>query len=723
MYKNNRPRPRRRPERIAETTARSWSVAGAQVQMALLAAFGTGGLSFSPIAAAQETTVPSLAPVEVHAPSPSRARLNDARSQRSLTPGNATVVEGDSVRQAAVLGMEDALVRVPGVYVRNPSGQVSARISMRGSGITSSTGTRGVRLLRDGLPLARIDDISDSIYADAMGADFIEVFRGANGMAYGAATLGGALNLVSPTGLTQAGTRLRADVGPYGYRNTRAQWGGKLGEDADAFLAATATASDGARENAGYRVNRFYGNVGYRYSATSRGRFHYTQEYFRVNVPGAISRQQLEENPRAANPASARADARIRTRPRWHAAYVHEWDTNADDTLSAGVFHTGTRYRTWGTLYDVEYDAVDYGIVLRHEMNGSVAGRDTRFTWGVNLGQGHDENGAAWAAAPGIPAFLSGRSLAHVEGERSNLEAYAQWSWQVAPRWSVIVAGQGVKARRSADNRVEPAARAWFADGEASTSYTGFSPRIGFVWDASPRTQIFGNLSGSFEPPNSVNFFTPDGLLKPQRATTLELGTRGGSRELAWEAAVYYARVRDELIEAPMPGNPAVSVARNADQTRHIGLELGLSGELGLGSVPGRVGWSVAYTWNDFRFHDDARFGNNRLPGIPAHVLRLDMRYRHPSGFYAGPSLEVASGWNVDQADSLRAPGYGVLNAGVGYLAPDERLRLYLDVRNVTDKHYAAATEYTIDARGQADLQAFIPGGSRTIFAGAEFRW
>src|SRR5690606_32959635 len=129
---------------------------------------------------------------------------------------------------------------------------------------------------------------------------------------------------------------------------------------------------------------------------------------------------------------------------------------------------------------------------------------------------------------------------------------------------------------------------------------------------------------------------------------------------------------------------------------------------LRLSNLSGHLDWSMAYTWNDFRFDADPIFGNNRLPGIPTHVIQFDLRYQHPSGIFAGPSIEFASGWNVDQANTLRAPGYGILNASMGYQSPSNRWRIYIDLRNLTDRHYAAATEFTVDAQGQTDLPVYI---------------
>ncbi|RYD47539.1 MAG: TonB-dependent receptor, partial [Sphingomonadales bacterium] len=59
----------------------------------------------------------------------------------------------------------------------------------------------------------------------------------------------------------------------------------------------------------------------------------------------------------------------------------------------------------------------------------------------------------------------------------------------------------------------------------------------------------------------------------------------------------------------------------NARSTRHQGVEAGLDLDL--------AEWArlrQTYQWSDFRFRRDAQFGDNRLPVIPRHFLRTELR-------------------------------------------------------------------------------------------------
>ncbi|HWL30306.1 MAG TPA: Plug domain-containing protein, partial [Burkholderiaceae bacterium] len=78
--------------------------------------------------------------------SPSRAA---ARAQLHQWPGNVSLVAESDYTGSATQGLRDALSREPGIYVQSAAGQQSAKLSIRGSGLASPLGVRGVALLRD----------------------------------------------------------------------------------------------------------------------------------------------------------------------------------------------------------------------------------------------------------------------------------------------------------------------------------------------------------------------------------------------------------------------------------------------------------------------------------------------------------------------------------------------------------------------------------------------
>ena len=649
-------------------------------------------------------------------------------------PGGVGVRFGDDYREKAVIGIGDALAGMPGVYVQRPSGQESAKISIRGSGIAAGN-VRGIRFLRDGLPLGRADDLNEGIYADVMTADRIEVYRGASSLQYGAATLGGAINLISPTAYTSPGLTTRLEVGSDGLRRAQIK-GGKVFDDGlDAFASITHYESEGFRENSAERSSRLYANFGYAFSATSRGRFHLTEEKYQGELPGTLSLADVLATPDKANADNRQMNARIRTSPRWHLAYKHEFDLGEADKLSLGVFHTGTKFDSPTPSVRGLYDATDSGVSMRHEVNRIIDGHANRFVWGANFSRGDGTNTLLLTEIsipflPPFPFFIPAQ-MGTVRDKRSNAELFAENTYQASEKLSLVMGAQAIHARRATDNQT-PFFITEYPDGSAARTYAYLNPKVGAIWNLDQNNaQLYANVSRNHEAPASLTFFTKNGTLDAQRATTIELGTRGGDNAFAWDIAVYRSRLTNELLAVrgpAIPGVPAIllptfpSISINADSpTWHTGLELGLNGTQPLPSMQGSVDWNLVYTWSRFRSDRQSVYGDNKLPGIPDHVLQAGWTYRHTNGFYIGPQVVLGSSWYADQANTLEAPGYGVINLSAGYVARSG-YRLFVDARNLGDKHYASTANYLVDSRTQS-TGVFRPGQTRAVFVGVETRW
>ena len=127
-----------------------------------------------------------------------------------------------------------------------------------------------------------------------------------------------------------------------------------------------------------------------------------------------------------------------------------------------------------------------------------------------------------------------------------------------------------------------------------------------------------------------------------------------------------------------------------------------------------------AYTFSDFRYRDDPRFGDNRLPGIPQHYYQGEVRYDHPQGFYAGVNTQVASRMAVDYANSYYASSYMLFGATVGYASPKQDWQTWLDLRNLTNQRYAATVTPGYDDHGK-DVARSTPGEGMGAYVGVSY--
>jgi iron complex outermembrane receptor protein len=144
----------------------------------------------------------------------------------------------------------------------------------------------------------------------------------------------------------------------------------------------------------------------------------------------------------------------------------------------------------------------------------------------------------------------------------------------------------------------------------------------------------------------------------------------------------------------------------------HQGLEAGVDWTIVTG-----LRLRQTYAWSDFRFEGDVQYGDHRLPVVPEHLYRAELRYEHPSGWFVAPSLE----WSlkaaaVDYRNTLKAPAYAVAGLGAGWKFPGG-VSAFVDVHNLFDKRYVSNFTAVTDARTQSTA-VFFPGDARSVYGG-----
>ncbi len=641
-----------------------------------------------------------------------------ARTEMDGIPGGVSLIDEADMRRSITANMAEALGNVPGLFVRSRFGGDEVRVSIRGSGITQTFGVRGVRLLRDGMPETGAGGFTNPELVDFASASFVEVYRGANALQFGGADLGGAINFVSHTGHSAQPLRARLEVGSNGYFRPQVTAGGRFGAGNDGFFSISGIRNDGFRDHSEQSTVRTYGNIGHRWNERSESRIHLTAQHNNLKLPGPLRLTQLMIDPEQAN-GFWRANAAKRDFERYQLALQHgfQW---AGSVLKFGGWFGQIALDHPLPFVVIDDDSDHFGTHLRHELDGILGGRYHRFVWGVQAAF-ENSNGQQFAPAGN---GRRGTLLQNNSAKASSIELFAESRWQLSNSFNLVTGAQAAFVRRAATINF---ANATVGNIDDSKSYSGFSPKIGMVWRVRDGTQLFSNLSASYEPPSLQDFRNendPNPIarsnLKAQQAVTAELGTRGSVGAMNWEAALYYAWIDDEILQQETAPGSGQGFVTNTDKTRHSGLELSLSGEHELPGAAGRhkLTWNLSYTHNRFRFNRDAQFGNNRLPGLPRNTGRLEIAYRHASGFYIGPAIEAADRTYVDFANTLEAPGYGIWSLRAGYEHGD-KLKFFAEGRNLAEKAYVSNTGITANAMGN-DGNFFNPGLTRTFFAGVE---
>jgi iron complex outermembrane receptor protein len=622
------------------------------------------------------------------------------------TPGAVEVVP--DTKNTPVQTIKDILAYVPGVITQPRMGD-DARISVRGSGLSRAYGARGISLYLDGVPLNTSDGLMDFFEIDPSAYRYVEAFKGANALRYGSNALGGAINLVTPTGRDASPFDGRIDAGSFGYVKGQASTGGASGSF-NYFATVSAQRIDGYRDHSDGDAVRGNFNVGYRISPDVETRFYVTGASTNQRIPGEVSKAQALGSPRSANPEWVRQDQQRNVDS---VRVSNKTTVRLDQTvLEFGAFYNW-RHVDHPIYQYLDYTVDDYGGFVRAVDDRSLGGFRNRLIVGANLQNGTIDT----EQFVNLSGAVKGALTVSMVDKPKNVSFYAEDSLYVRPNLALIGGVQYLHATRDRRDR-------FLSDGDqsGSRSFDLWSPRFGVLWDATPRWQVFANISRSAEVPSyDANVITAPNL-KAQRATTYEIGTRGRSGSIGWDVALYRSEIRNELqclTTAPW----ALCSTINADRTVHQGIEAGLDADIPVSAftVGDSLTIAAAYTYSDFFFDGDATYGHNELPGIPRHYLRAELLYKHPSGFYAGPNVEWAPGhYYADNANTLTVDPYALLGLKAGFDV-GERWSIYVEGRNLTDKHYISTV--AIAGVAGAASEIFNPGIGRAVFGGVRFKW
>lgn len=650
-----------------------------------------------------------------------------ARKELERVPGATGLVEDEGFADIFAQSIGDVLELTPGVFA-DTSAQRESRISIRGSGLNSSFERRGLTVLRDGVPISRASGATEFQEVDPLTIRYMEVFKGANGLRYGAASLGGAVNIVSPTGRTaRAPVTLRAEGGSFDTFRANASLSGKSG-DVDYWGGITGLTSDGYREHSAVRSLYGHGNLGWRVSDRIETRFYVTALSDNFELAGSLRLADALANPRAAGRPVTAGPVVIDPGP-----VADDWDRNLDvyRVSNLTVIDLGSADLEFGAWYarrSLDHAITRFaGMIVQGEdevgvstrLSGSLPFLTDQSRWQVGAIYAFSSNDAkTFANESGARGALRTQS----DQDSDTLTIFGQADIGLTDAVTLIAGGQYARATRD----VTAILNAVTGRGE----YDQFNPRIGVLVDAAPNVQFFGNISRSFEAPSLADLTSggafPFAPLDPQRATVFEVGTRGQAGALSWDIALYRAELENEFLDLAVPGaRGLITVTTNGDRTIHQGLEFGLDVrpfKAALEKNGQALRLSAAYTFNDFTFDDDAVYGDNQLAGVPRHVLIAEARFDQLDKFYLSSTLRwIPDGPWADYANTERAPGYATVQLTAG-VTLTKGIELFGSVENLFDEVFIS--NVTTNANQRLTNEAiYTPGQGRAVFGGLRARF
>ena len=578
-----------------------------------------------------------------------------------------------------------------------------------------------INVLLDGFVYGQADGFSDFESLELLTTKRVEVYKGANALRFGGYTLGGAVNLVTKTGYDEGLLGVRSEAGSFGFLKNHLATGQVYGPF-DLYASYTDVELQGYREHSRQIRHRFVSSFGYDLGGGTTIRFDLSQIHNDEQLPGALTRDEFERNPRKADPASTM----FRQARRYDA-------TRGAVTLRTPLGETSAfEVRVQMDYQDLDHPlsfavidqtTYNWGVDARYIQTAPLFGMASRLTVGAQYYETQQVD-VQWTNLLGI----RGTTKLHNQlNQGLNLGLYAEEQLDVLPALTAIAGARAQYAKRDVRDR-------FLADGNQSgdVDYFSFIPRFGAIGRVTKDVQVYTNASYAYEPPLILELTAPGNLLtrnlsllEAQKAWQFEIGTRGRAFDrVGWDVAAYDIELWDEIQNVnvvPFPGAPfTLPRFQNINRSRHMGVEVGADVVIARDLIStDSLTARAAYTWSRFVFVDDPNFGNNDIPGAPRHFLRAEVRYDHRLGFWIAPNVElVPQGYFVNSGNTNRTSPYELAGVRVGYDYKPWNMSVFFEGRNLANVNYTSSVQ--VDS---AIGRSFEPGDGRAFYGGVAWRW
>jgi iron complex outermembrane recepter protein len=277
--------------------------------------------------------------------------------------------------------------------------------------------------------------------------------------------------------------------------------------------------------------------------------------------------------------------------------------------------------------------------------------------------------------------------------------------------------------------------------------FLNYAPEAGVLYRLNEAWQFRGRAATGYGTPQISNLtVTAQGVSgnNSQLASQTNVGLDVGAdftpdRTVKLSVTGFYEFFRNELV-TQSPGAGLQNFTFNVPRSVHRGVELAADWQPS-------PGWRLiaAYTWLD-QFYVDyteqlsagaltARYdrAGNKIPGVAPNTLFTRLGYDEPFGPWKGVGAYVEYVWldafYMDNANLLKAPGYGIVNLNLHYdtEVTHDYLKgaiFFLEVKNVLNKTYVASANNITDSISavtglQNPASVLATTGTGSIYAGA----
>jgi iron complex outermembrane recepter protein len=606
--------------------------------------------ALSVLASACSVVVAQTASTSAVLPSVTVTATRFAEDANTL-PFGVSVLTAEDIRNAGVTTVNEALMRLLGVPGRaDLYGGGNYGLDLRGYGSTADSNQvviiDGVRISEADLGGTRLAGIPiDTI-------ERIEVVRASSAVLYGEGATAGAIVITTKaaSGKAQASSG-RAYLGMGSFSTLDARGGATLAAGGFTLdVDANKRTSDGHRDNFRSSVEGLALTAQWRNEWLQVGVRH-SQDELRSGLPGALTAQEYEQNPRQTTHPDDHASIDNHLNALFGEATLGNWQIAVDAGERA---KTLVSHQAFSYAYDI--DASNGGARVRH----AASFGDLHNT----LVAGVDRN--AWTRVI--------RGSFGSTADQTSTGLYFRDDLKLA-------AGTSLSAGLRSEHVEKTLADSFSTLAPIDEHRNAWD--LGVVQPVAHGAALFARVGTSFRYANADEFsFTSMGTdLKPQTSRDLDVGGRWTYGPGRAELRFYRNELRDEIGYDPLSPNsfgPGANV--NFDPTVHQGVELELRHDL---SAQWLLRLNAAA--RQAKFTEGPHEGNS-MALVPKYTASFGADWRFAEAHKLNGQVNMVSSQYVDFANTCSVPSY--TTADLRYAFSTGPVELALGLTNITDKKY-----------------------------------
>ncbi len=632
-------------------------------------------------------------------------------------PSATTVVEQATLAKTGsrTIAADEALKLVPGVKVDNQANGQRVHLSIRGQGILTERGIRGVKVLLDGLPLGDPTGLTPDLFdVDWATVERIEVFRGPASSLYGGGAAGGIVNIMTGDGgASRIGGDGFASVGSFAFMKGLAEAGGTTGT-LSYRVSASYTQGDGYRVHTAFDAANLYGK--FRLDPSPKTRLTVIvagTSYFNQNAEG-LNIGQVRQDPSQPNPDALTYNEYQRTR-RGTVGLSGVTQVGKDQDFTYSVYYRDTQWEESvpSSVQHRTYGAP--GAFLQY----TTRARTGSLTHHLSLGTDLDWQDIAELRRPNLggavegPGLLSDQTIA-----QAGYAGYLIDRVEFGPSWGAMLSVRYDRIH----NGLADSLRLGGLDLSGTRDFHKTTGRVGVTWNPSQDFGAYAAWGQGFLPPtteelanNPAHFGGLNQQLVPATSQGGEVGIRGNhGNTFACEVSAFQLVTQNDFGRYRTPDRPLETFYQNAGASNRWGVETLF------GWKPSKLlAVELAYTWNHF-IYDTATtitgetYTGTWLPNSPANLAYLDLELRPASRWVLGIGTEYQSRSYIDPSNAVWTDPYTLVNLRAAYRwqGRTSRGEVVGIVRNLFSTPYIAFSE------PDPDGNSYHPGPPREVFLG-----